>query len=222
LPLLLQQPVSFSGKRIIMRTFALVAVGILTTASLAGATPLTWDFSTPSGDQGAQHTYFAGGVSIIATAYPVSGRNHLYGKNAGGDEEGLGLTSDPTGDHEISGSNFIQLDLGNLLSGYSNFAFSMNSVTDGERWKVCFSKVAGSFGSLACQTGTTEGTDVIGNTLAGEYLDFKDLSSWDYGGGNVLLHTFSATATTAPEPASLILLGSGLVAIGRGLKRKRG
>jgi hypothetical protein len=47
-------------------------------------------FATPIGDQGTSHSY--GGLT--ATAYGT-GTPHLYGKNDGGDEEGLGLTSDP-------------------------------------------------------------------------------------------------------------------------------
>ena len=38
-------------------------------------------------------------------------RQHLYGKNDGGDEKGLGLTSDPSGDLEIVNGQFIQLDV---------------------------------------------------------------------------------------------------------------
>jgi hypothetical protein len=206
-------------------------VGILWTPSLVGATSITWDFSggasdlvgsPTSGNLGAgSRTFTSGGVSIIA----IPSAGHLYGKHAGGDENGLGLTNDPTGDDEISGSNFIQLDLNSLLSGYTNFRFSMNSTTDGEHWKACFSSVRGSFGASNCQTGSTEGIDIIGNTLAKRYFDVMVLNLGD-DGDNVLLHTFSADTSvratqTTPEPTTLCLLGSGLLVVARSWRKSR-
>jgi len=76
------------------------------TCSVVPGFGTTINFNTPTGDQGTTPTY--GGVT--ATAYGP-GTQHLYGKNDGGDEKGLGLTSDPSGDLEIVNGQFIQLDV---------------------------------------------------------------------------------------------------------------
>jgi hypothetical protein len=87
-----------------------------------------WDFSTPPGDQGLTHTYIGDDTTsqITASAFgPAAGCTpastgtcpHLFGKNLGADENGLGLTNDPTGDNEITITSFIQLDLTKLTPG---------------------------------------------------------------------------------------------------------
>ncbi|MEO8050160.1 MAG: PEP-CTERM sorting domain-containing protein [Acidobacteriota bacterium] len=165
----------------------------------------TVSFNTPTGDQGASHTY--GGL-ILATAFgPNLNGNpvHLYGKNDAGNEKGVGLTNDPTGDHEISGTSFIQLDLINIL-GYLPMSITMNSTTDGEAWKISQSSVSGTLGTncatYTCWTGTGEGSVSISPTL--RYLDIKSTN------GNVLLSSISYTQPT-PEPVSSALVGGGLM-----------
>jgi hypothetical protein len=100
---------------------ALAAFSIVATTALAGAlfvlTPAhantVWDFSTPTGDQGLTHVYTGNDLTsqITASAFgPATGCTptstgtcpHLFGKNLGSDELGLGLTNDPTGENEIT------------------------------------------------------------------------------------------------------------------------
>src|ERR1700688_4803917 len=78
------------------------------------------DFSSATGDLGTTHTY--NGVpsgSIGATAYGAlsapGAPPHMWGKAAGGDENGVGLTTDPSGDHEIAPGGFIQLDVTSFI-----------------------------------------------------------------------------------------------------------
>jgi hypothetical protein len=127
------------------------AMTLAAAAGLAGAlfllTPAhantVWDFSTPPGDQGLTHTYIGDDTTsqITASAFgPAAGCTpastgtcpHLFGKNLGSDELGLGLTNDPSGENEITTTSFIQLDLSKLVLTSSTISFSANSVTNGE------------------------------------------------------------------------------------------
>ena len=76
--------------------------------------------------------------SLTARGFTASDvATNLFSKTAGGDENGLGLTNDPSGDDEISLSHgFVQLNLDGLLSKLHGFEFSMGSTTQGEGWSV--------------------------------------------------------------------------------------
>ena len=84
---------------------ALIISGLL---SLSSARPceVIWDLSGPNVVLGTTHNYTAGGATITAAGFAGSftAPTALYGKNLGGDERGLGLNNDPTGEHEIAGS----------------------------------------------------------------------------------------------------------------------
>jgi len=168
------------------------------TCSVVPGFGTTINFNTPSGDQGTSHTYGA----ITATAYGP-GTPHLYGKNSGGDELGLGLTSDPSGDHEIVPGQFIQLDVSSL--GPITISFVMNSSTNPDAWKVFESSSAVATSGSSTMTGTDENAHSITITSGMKYLDFTAT------GGNVLLSSISYTAT--PEPIALALTGSGLLGL---------
>ncbi len=168
------------------------------TCSVMPSFGTTINFNTPTGDQGTSHTY--GGIT--ATAYGA-GTQHLYGKNDGGDENGLGLTSDPSGDHEITVGQFIQLDV-TSLEGLT-ISFIMNSSTSPDAWKVFESSTAFATSGSSTVTGTNESSHTITITSGMKYLDFTATD------GNVLLNSISYTAT--PEPVTLALTGSGLVGL---------
>ena len=109
----------------------------------------TISFATPTGDQGTSHTY----SGITATAYG-SGTQHLYGKNGGGDENGVGLTGDRSGDHEITVGQFIQLDVTSRQG--LTVSFIMNSSTNPDAWKVFESSSAFATSGSSTVTGTDE------------------------------------------------------------------
>ena len=96
---------------------------------IADTTPLT------TGDLGATATYTISGLSVFAAAFGPNNTNgtpdHLYGKNLAGDEIGLGMTNDPSGEHEIYfGKGFIQLSFSNNANKNAIFV-AFNSTTGG-------------------------------------------------------------------------------------------
>jgi hypothetical protein len=225
---------------------ALAAFSIVTTTALAGSfvsTPAqantVWDFSTPTGDQGLTHIYTGDDLTsqITASAFgPATGCTptstgtcpHLFGKNLGSDELGLGLTNDPSGENEITTTSFIQLDLSKLVLTSSTISFSANSVTNGETVVVIGTQIAGTLGSGTIPGGSSvfsctilgpgngcEGTFNIDNAGSFKFLDVT--ASED--ASNVLLHTVDAAAVPGPIAGAglpgLILASGGLLALAR-------
>jgi hypothetical protein len=117
-------------------------------ASLAqgSPTPLTFQFfpTSSSGDAnlGLMHTFSDNGVNIVASGFYSSGASDLYYKNDGTSpsEQGLGLNSDPTGDHEINDyynsdgdHGFVQLNVSNVWAlNPLTFSMTFSSTTIGE------------------------------------------------------------------------------------------
>jgi hypothetical protein len=79
---------------------------------------------------------YGAGFTDDGFATPVN----LFGKNDGGGENGLGLTNDPTGANEISGTSFIRISFPSFIpSGRgipATASFRMGSTTEGESWLV--------------------------------------------------------------------------------------
>jgi hypothetical protein len=181
-------------------------VGMVCLCSTVYSATIFYDFSTATGDLGASHVYSSSGVSITATAFPV-GEAHLYGKAAGGDENGLGLTNDLSGDHEITFGSFIQLDISTLMA-YNALTIKMGSTTGGEGWSIYQTNTNGTLsGASLLLSGSDELSHNVSPTKT--FLDITAFKSGD----NVLLGSMAAV----PEPNSLALIGAvlGLVALVR-------
>src|ERR1700722_18598944 len=93
----------FTMLRSTLLTTALVGAAFLGIAQ-ANAAVVTWDLGTPGGLLGVSQNYSAGSPPITITATGFINGNFanpanqtaLFGKEAGGDEVGLGLNDDPT------------------------------------------------------------------------------------------------------------------------------
>lgn len=197
-----------------------LAFSVLFAGAMQAAT-ITWDFS--SGTSGnvfsSTENFPSGGFTVIANGYSsTNNTNNLYGKNAAGDEKGLGLNG--FSDNEISGYGFIQLDL-SALAGFTNFKIALNSSTDGETWKVFECATSGTVCGTQVASGSNEGSlnsFSIGNVAStGRYLDIKATN------GNVLLYKLTADTASVPEPGTwtLLLLSGAVLGGVRVLKFKR-
>lgn len=194
----------------------------------ANAAVVTWTFISPgntTGNISSPHSELstAGGYTITATAYNGigGGTENLFAKTGGGDENGLGINSDPSGNHEIYGTHFIQLDVQSaIVAGLTGFNFSMGSTTANEAWKVYGTNSAAGASLTLLASGAN---DELSHALAGgyKYYDFFYDSSYNgTGGQNVLLHEFAAVASV-PEPSTWAMMILGFAGVGFMAYRRR-
>jgi hypothetical protein len=213
--------------------------------SARSAVIINWQ-ETGSGNLGVSRSFTQSGLTVTATAYQGGGvnqsgygnltgtwsassgsTNDLYAKNGGGtgnlSETGLGLSSDKSGDHEITYGNGILIDF--------------TKVKDDQPFKISFASVQSSSGDKAgvydIATGKLVGTIDSGSlasiAIGPGATDFKYLvtevakPSKSDSDPNILLGAMSLTAIeeqAVPEPTNLAIWAVGALAfVGCGLHR---
>ena len=193
---------------------------LLMLPAAARAVTFTFDTCGTGGGTGAcsgPQTFTIGSFTITATAFGPGDPN-LYAKQAGGDEIGLGLTNDSSGDHEITAGSFIQLQLSSNIVGYDPLSIVMDSSTSPDGWAIYQTNVAGALpGGSALLTGTNE---EVGNSISptDTYLDITATN------GNVLLNSLAFSTERrpppTPEPSGLALLGTSILGLAGVARRK--
>jgi hypothetical protein len=151
-------------------------------------------FVTNTGDVATSNSWSASTAQASA----------LFAKNGGGDETGLGIAADPTGDNEIFKNSFIQIDINGLLAQKSITALQLmiGSVQSGEGFNIWGSNTANQPGTLLL-SGTSTMDDVLFNVPSYGNYRYVSVSS---SANNVLLDTVTAVmGTSTPEPGTLSL-----------------
>jgi hypothetical protein len=169
----------------------------------------------------------AGGANLVASGFLAAGGTEgLYIKNTSGNqaETGLGTQIDAL-DHEITGKDFVTMDVTDLLAhGITEGIFRLGSIQSGEGYTVCVgSSTAGTLGG-SCSTatpGTLEADVAVSwGLLSGPiFVQIEgvgvDATTGAALSGDVIAESFTQT----PEPATLTLLGIGMFGLA-GARRK--
>ena len=188
---------------------ALAAMGALATQANA----ITFDFQSNGSNVplGTTSTFTVGGFSLTASGFlTAGGTTNLFAKDLGGTETGLGTTSDPSGQHEIVTTNFVQLTL--PTAPPSNFSMVLlTSVQTGESAQVFFTTTPGTLaGATLIGTLTANGSVTIPAIYQTGFIDITA------GAANILLE--SATVSTPDSGSAVALLGIALAGI-EGVRR---
>ena len=201
-----------------------IGAGVVLGASGAQAATIIWNLNTPPGVPSPNpntQTFTAGGITITANGFingNFSGPPNLplFVKTGGGDETGLGSNVDSTGDHELNGTQWIQINFtAARAAGVTNFDFVMGSTTDTEAWRVFGSNSATSLG-VQIFAGTDEG---VTHTFTGANDAFT-FYNFQATNGNVLLQEVSGV-TAVPEPATWGMMLLGFLGLGFAFRQSR-
>ncbi len=190
-------------------TTIIMALAGIALAGQANAVNFNFQENGSNLDLGTTSTFTESGLSLTASGFlTAGGTTHLFSKNLGGTETGLGTTTDPTGQHEIISTNFVQLTL--PTTPPSNFSLVLlTSVQPGEQAKVFFTTTPGTLAG-ATLIGTVTDADGKISIPAGDQTGFIDITA---GAANVLLESATFTTTVPDGGSTVALLGVALTAV---------
>lgn len=221
---------------------ALWVLGLsLVWAAPAFATGTTINFGSPNTISGDTATFTFDSHTITAMGFQCTDNGlgscstsgvMLSTKDDGDGETGLGIVGGPHGDNEIQSNSFIQLDFSDLASlGITSLTLQIQSVQNGEGFRLFQSNAAGMPGTsmlTVTGNGTNNPSSVVTTTVSVNFATnaFIDISALNSNAANndVLLETGSMATPSGPnsptpEPATLALFGTGLLALGFAVRR---
>jgi len=207
-----------TAKYLVGSLFAVALMAWSPFQTTANAALITFNFQENGSNLalGPVSTFTESGISLTASAFlTAGGATNLYAKSQGSGETGLGTTSDPSGEHEIVTSNFIQLTLP-TTPATAFLMISLASVQTGESAQVFFTTTPGTL-TGATLIGTVTGHDGTVTIPLSSQTGFIDITA---GAGNVLLGSATVSTGTVPDGgATVSLLGCALIGLAA-LRRK--
>jgi hypothetical protein len=238
-------------KNIFGKAALLAATGLAMSAMMpatASAAPITittvGNDSSTSGNAGNSRTFSNSGVSVIASAYSVSGTS-LLSAHLGVYDQGLGVTACSTGQtycstsgdssHTIDNSgrdDFVLLQFStdvivtDLVFGYVNggvdYSFSVADTNVSPFTLTSYSNYQSMFLPVTTKTGNNDSSPTIANSEAGNL--FLIGAAFDPATGNDSFKLKSVTFTKAPavpEPATWAMMIAGIGAVGVSMRRRK-
>ncbi len=209
-------------------------------ATLALAAPARADIlytfanSTFNGRKGTEQDYTAGtytiktyGYNSTYTASPktltLGSATRLYAKYTAGDpgETGLGINSDPTGNHEITTNTSVKLDMTSVLSANPNSSvtFTIGSVQSGEGFAI-FGGSTSPSDFIYQKTGSGSTTVYEYTITAAQAAAAGDVFYVTATHNNVLINTVDVAAVPEPSSAILSIMGLGFLGGVRWLRKR--
>jgi len=120
---------------------------------------------------------------------------------------------------DASGREAIRLDITSLISSFSSFTIDADSATGGELLGIFAGDAVGTTLVTKLGDATSSGGNVS-ISPTGNFL-FIVAHNTTTSGADVLLHSLTVTPLAIPEPASLALLGTAILAVGLICRRHR-
>jgi hypothetical protein len=217
--------------KLVVAAFTLIAAAIAPVP--VHANQLLFAFTSPLGQLGTSQAYGTSPNDITAYGFygtsntTVNSASALYSKNQGGDEVGLGLSVDPSGQDEIQNSDFVQIDFSDPLHklNVASVQFEFGSAQAGENWAVYGSNTLGQIGTVLSSVqsgwGSADATMLnLPNWGTYTYYSFA-AAAGDTAAANVELGTIQINTSATPEPATYLMMGGALIAAAMIGRKKR-
>jgi len=200
--------------------YLLTALAVVSFGVAAQASTITWNFleNGANVELGDSASFTESGITLTAYGFTTANvATHLYAKDSGLGEQGLGIASDGA-EHEINNLNYVQLALTTTPAANLTSLF-FNSVQSGETAAIYYSAVLGSLG-VKVGSITSDSTFDITPYLTG-YIGVTSEGVQGYNDPNVLITSVTGTTIDrVPDGGTTVaLLGGALMGLGL-LKRK--
>jgi hypothetical protein len=191
-----------TAMRFLRTVFVLSAISLMTSSARAD---LMFDLTENGlGKLGVTTMNFRSAQSSLYQIH-ITGTAGLYVKTGGGDESGLGLTNDPSGDHEITPGNSIDLNIAALKNLYqiTKLTITIGSVQNGENYQVYGGSIAPL--NLLGSGVSTDGIVIVTGSNLSKYDDYIVTTT----NGNILVQSATVAGIAVPEPSGVVLIGIG-------------